>query len=262
MQGMLLLKLLVVPIFLALITLAARRWGPGVGGLLAGFPVVTGPILYFLAIEQGSDFAAAAAKGSLLAVVACVAFGVVFSLSAFRFTWASSILLGWMAWLVAATIFAVVSLPLAACTTLAILAAWLGRRIAFVKGNSASPSLALPKSELLARMAAGAMLVLTVTTIASIVGTRWAGLIAMFPVLGSVLGVFSLRRNGPVYVAQLFRGMFLGFVSFASFCTTVSLLLGELSPMLAFSASVLTAMLVQSIVYLTVTRASMFRGKA
>jgi hypothetical protein len=75
---MLLLKLLIVPLFLCGVSLAARRWGPQIGGLLAGFPVVTGPILFFLSVEQGSEFAARAAQGSLLAVIACIAFGVAY----------------------------------------------------------------------------------------------------------------------------------------------------------------------------------------
>jgi len=229
--------------------------------LLAGFPVVTGPILYFLAIEQGSAFAAIAAKGSLLAVVACVGFGIVFSLSALRFSWESSLVLGWTGWLVIAGVFTVVPvpLPLFACVTLAILAAWLGRRVVSVQRGVAPAGSALPRSELMARMVAGALQVLIVTTIASVVGTQWAGLMAMFPVLGSVLGVFSLRRNGPLYVAQLFRGMFLGFISFATLCTTVSLLLREFSPAQAFALSALTAILVQGIVYWAATQALVFR---
>ena len=55
---MLLLKLLVIPGFLLLISLAGKRWGPSVAGWLSGLPVVVGPILFFLAIEQGQLFAA------------------------------------------------------------------------------------------------------------------------------------------------------------------------------------------------------------
>ena len=50
---MLALKLLLVPCFLLLVSLAGRRWGAHVVGWLAGLPVVAGPILYFLALEQG-----------------------------------------------------------------------------------------------------------------------------------------------------------------------------------------------------------------
>ena len=41
---MLLLKLLLVPTLIALITLAGRRWGPAVAGWLARFPVLGGAV--------------------------------------------------------------------------------------------------------------------------------------------------------------------------------------------------------------------------
>ncbi len=57
MSALLLLKLLLVPALIWAITLAAHRWGPAVGGWLSGFPVVSGPILLFLVLERGPDFA-------------------------------------------------------------------------------------------------------------------------------------------------------------------------------------------------------------
>lgn len=71
---MLALKLLLVPAFLLLISLAGRRWGPAVAGWLAGLPVLTGPILFLLTLEHGPRFAAAAATVSLSAVAAAVVF--------------------------------------------------------------------------------------------------------------------------------------------------------------------------------------------
>src|SRR5712692_1697596 len=53
------LKLVVTPVLIAAATLVARRWGPGVGGWLAGFPLTSAPVSVFLALEQGPDFAAA-----------------------------------------------------------------------------------------------------------------------------------------------------------------------------------------------------------
>ncbi|RON08058.1 hypothetical protein BK659_17630 [Pseudomonas brassicacearum] len=51
--SVLLLKLSLIPGFLLLISLAGKRWGPSVAGWLSGLPVVVGPILFFLAVEQG-----------------------------------------------------------------------------------------------------------------------------------------------------------------------------------------------------------------
>jgi hypothetical protein len=58
---LLILKFLLAPGLVALASLAGRRWGLKVGGAIAGFPVVVGPILFFFAVEQGSGFASVAA---------------------------------------------------------------------------------------------------------------------------------------------------------------------------------------------------------
>ena len=59
-------KVLLAPSFVVGASLAARRFGARVGGLVAGLPVVAGPILLAYAIAHGSHFAANAAAGTLL----------------------------------------------------------------------------------------------------------------------------------------------------------------------------------------------------
>lgn len=56
MTAVLALKLTLVPLLIYLVTLAGRRWGPAVAGWLA-FPIVAGPTLLTLALEQGLPFA-------------------------------------------------------------------------------------------------------------------------------------------------------------------------------------------------------------
>lgn len=41
---LLLIKLLLTPLSMLAVSWAARRWGPGIGGLLAGLPLTSGPI--------------------------------------------------------------------------------------------------------------------------------------------------------------------------------------------------------------------------
>ncbi|MGY0619613.1 hypothetical protein [Lysobacter sp. A378] len=258
---MLLLKLLIVPLFLAGISVAARRWGPQVAGLLAGFPVVTGPILYFLSQEQGALFAAKAAQGSLLAVIACVVFGIAYSHGSRKLGWPLTVVLGLSSWVVVAFVLSHLpaSLPLAA--GFALLALVTGPFLLPAILDTAQPAQPLPTTELVARMVAGAVLVVAVTAVAGAVGTRWSGLMAMFPVLGTVLGLFSHRRSGPLFVARLFRGMFRGFYSFATFCISLSLLLQLLPVAGAFLASVVMAMLVQAGVHWVTTPNNSFKPK-
>ena len=84
---MLALKLFLVPFFLAIVSYASRRWGPGVGGWLAGMPLVTGPILFILALENDAVFTAHAAAASLSAVVSAIVFGAVYSHLCLRHGW-------------------------------------------------------------------------------------------------------------------------------------------------------------------------------
>ena len=61
----LVLKLLLVPSLLATVTLVARRWGANVAGWLASFPIVAGPVLLVLTLEQGAAFGARAAAAAV-----------------------------------------------------------------------------------------------------------------------------------------------------------------------------------------------------
>ena len=47
-------KVLLAPGFVVVASLAARRYGPRIGGLIAGLPVVAGPILLIYALEHGT----------------------------------------------------------------------------------------------------------------------------------------------------------------------------------------------------------------
>ncbi|EKM5824226.1 hypothetical protein PU342_004709, partial [Salmonella enterica] len=60
-------KLVFTPVLMLLSTLASRKWGETVGGILVGLPLTSGPISLFLALEHGKEFAANATNGSLAA---------------------------------------------------------------------------------------------------------------------------------------------------------------------------------------------------
>src|SRR5262245_47377554 len=92
---LLILKLLVAPGLVAGVTLAVRRWGPALGGWLSGMPVVAGPVLVFVAIEQGVVFGAQAAHATLAGLIGTVAFTVVYARSSVRMPWHTSLLAGW-----------------------------------------------------------------------------------------------------------------------------------------------------------------------
>src|SRR5262245_3673272 len=90
------LKLLLVPALIAAVTLASRRWGPRIGGWLTGMPLVAGPTLFFIAVEQGDAFAAQAAGATLVALIGIAAFSVSYGRLCRRLPWLVTLLVSWL----------------------------------------------------------------------------------------------------------------------------------------------------------------------
>lgn len=250
---MLALKLALVPAFLALVTLAARRWGASVAGRLAGLPVVTGPILFVVAIEQGTTFAAGVAMSALSAMAAGAAFNLVYARMCARWSWrlciAGSLAAWWIAGVAASRLPAAPSVALAVALSALSLALWLQPPARVV---DVAPS-RFRGQELAIRMVAGAALTVLVSGAAAAIGTTWTGLFAVFPTMGTVLSVFSHRDQGAPFVIPLLRGMLWGMFASAAFCLVAGLALKPLGIAASFSLAIGAALLVQTMVWQAVT---------
>ena len=235
------LKLLLVPAMLALVALAARLWGPAIAGWLAGLPLVAGPILFVIMLEQGPYFAARAAIAASAAISASILFGAAYSHCAWRTRWPAALAAGLCAWFAAAALLARLppSLPLSlACTLLALICV---PRL-FPQPGQLALTRAMTRLELGLRMLAGALLTLAVTGAADAVGPAWSGLLAVFPVLGTVLAVFSHRGHGAGHATLVLRSMATGQYSFLAFCAVLAIGLTHTHPGLAFAAAVTAAL--------------------
>ena len=242
---MLLLKLILVPAFLLLLAVAGKRWGPSVVGWLAGLPVVAGPILFFLSVEHGVLFAANAAAAAVSAVLASVAFSVAYSHAAQRLPWPPSLLLALLAWSGAALCLS--ALPASAPLSLVVsLFTLIAAPRLFPRVQALVQARAVTTSELGCCMLAGATLTVAVTFLAGTVGSGWSGLLAVFPVLGIVLAVFSHRTQGSMFAANLLRGMATGLYSFVAFCFILSVGLQHFGIPIAFTVAVVVSFIVQA----------------
>ena len=97
-------KILLSPLCVVAVSLAGRRWGIAVAGVLGGLPVVAGPILLVETLVHGRGFGADAAAGTLLGLAALTAFVVVYGRVAAGAGPASSVLCGWAAFLLGVAI--------------------------------------------------------------------------------------------------------------------------------------------------------------
>jgi hypothetical protein len=238
------LKLILVPLLIAGVTLAGRRWGPSVAGWLSAFPVVSGPILLFMALEQGPSFTATAAIGTLSAVLAILVFGIAYAWAATRRAWPISLITGFVAYASAVACLSHITLSLALFAPL-VLAALILAPYLYPELPASAPTPTKPANDIAMRMLAGAMLVMLVTHFAALMGPGLSGILAMFPVMGSVLVVFSHRHVGPSFAIQLLRGMVLGYYAFGAFCIVLALTLPSLGIAPAFVLALTAAVSVQ-----------------
>ncbi|WP_165973734.1 hypothetical protein [Paucimonas lemoignei] len=213
---------------------------------MAAFPVVAGPILFFVAIEQGQSFAAHAATAAILAVAGNIGFGIAYSWVSRTRSWFLSLSAGWAAYLgvIVPSILLEVSSLQAAVLTMVFLS--LASRL-YPQALPNVPSSGKPRSDVAYRMLAGLVLVLAVTVFSGSLGPRLAGLLAVFPVMGSVLAVFSHRNVSQPFAVGLLKGMVQGFFAFTMFCWVLATLLESQSIAVSFMMALAAAVVVQAV---------------
>jgi hypothetical protein len=239
-MSLLVLKLTLAPGLVAATTLAGRRWGPRVAGWLGGLPVVVGPILLAFALERGASFAAGAAGGALLGLLALNAFVICYAWCARVMGWLPAVALSWAAFALATLLLDPVNIPLGAALALVLGSFWVTALL--LPRAAASGSVAVPRWDLGLRVLATAALVLALTGLAGALGPRLSGLLAAFPVLATVLAAFTHAQEGAAATAQFLRGLVTGLSSFAVFCFVVAELLPSAGIAAAFLAGAAAAL--------------------
>lgn len=244
---MLLLKLLLTPLLVGGSALAARRWGPAIGGWLIALPLTSGPVLAFLAIDHGSAFAATAAIGSLAGLAGIAVFSVAYERASRGAGPVPSLGAAAVAFFVTGFVvtglLGSAALPVAA-VTLAIIA--LAGRTIRASGLTHAP-IPYPRWDLPARMAVATVLVLGLTTFAPLLGAEVSGLIATYPVYISVLTVFTHHHAGRVAASDVLAGLLAGLFGTAGFYLVVIVGVVPLGPLGAFTGAVVAALAIEAV---------------
>jgi hypothetical protein len=248
-----LFKLLITPVFIGTATLAGRRWGPVVNGLLVSLPLTTGPISFILASEYGRKFASKAAAGNLAGQVSMCLFCLTYSLLAQKRYWQVSAIAAIAAFLATTFVLNRVSWQLlpAFITLLSVIAL-----VAFIvpQRRVALAVSAPPRWDLPARMGIATMFVIVLTSVANVLGPQLSGLISTFPIFGVLFAVFTHFQQGPQAASNLLRGIVLGSVAYAAFFLTVGVCLIPLGMALTYLLALLVALLVSGFFYLVTKR--------
>ena len=238
------LKLVATPALIGAATLVGRRWGQSIGGWLVGLPLTTGPVAFFIALEQGAGFGAAAAAGSLGGAVAEAAFAVAYGRSAARAGWPLSLLAGSMAYAAVAAVLQGLALGPVLLCGVAIAALLVALRL-IPSGSPGVVTVPPPRWDVPARMALATAVVLALTALAPRLGATLSGLLATYPLFAAILTAFGHHLQGAGPAVSVLRGLLFGLFSFVAFCLVLALGLVPLGIAGAFAAAIVVALLVQ-----------------
>jgi hypothetical protein len=242
----LLLKVVVTPTLIAAATLAGRRWGDRLSGWLVGLPLTSGPVVFFLAIDQSSGFATTAALAVLLGTISQAAFALAYAWVAVRSGWQVATAAGCAAFAVATLGFQRVSL--AALPAFALVTACLILATTLMPRSRPAVDRAAPSPwDLPLRIVVATGLVLLLTGIAPAIGAHLTGLLSPFPVYAGVLAIFAHRQSGADAANNVLKGLLLGLLSFGAFFLVIALVLSRFEIGLTFLLAALIALAIQGL---------------
>lgn len=220
----LLLKLALAPISVLLATLAARRFGHSVSGLLSGFPIIAGPIIIALMFELRPDQVADIGIATLAACPAAIAHIVAFAWLSRRLPWWGCLFGAFAAFFAVGSITTARWIP----TSLQIALAIAGPFIALAlmpRVTALAGAVDVPRAEIAMRVGATFILAAAVVISAEHVPATVSGLLLAWPISGSILPGFTLPTYGHAATVTLLRGFAIGLVGFVTFFVALAGLL-------------------------------------
>jgi uncharacterized membrane protein len=240
------------PVLVAAVSLAARRWGATVAGLLLGLPWMTGPVLFFLALDRGDAFAASACVGIELGVVCIAAYMLAYGIVSLFASWPLCLGAAMLGFFGSAWATQELTLPPALKPATELLGHPLYSAAAAAAGSLAVTIMLLPRSRAAAletalpwwdipmRMLATFCVVSIIILAAGVLGPQLSGIISTFPAIVTVIGSFTHRQWGAEAVRRILRGLARSLFSFVGFFVVVGIAI----PKVGLAASFVLAGLV------------------
>ena len=251
---MILVKLVAVPVVIWLASYAGRRWGHRVSGLISGFPLISAPIVLFLAYSAPRAFIEETAWITMTVAPAvgvhCLVYAWLARIplvrwfpreSVQRWHWVLCILGAWTACLSTEWVLSgmVIKGPLGALIAIGQMLAALAlmprpRTLAVVP--------AIPASEIAVRMVVAVLIAGIIMLGAETFGPRISGILLGFPITASVLPLFTLYLYGADATIRLLSGFVTGLIGFVAYFFAFASLIVPLGPWPAFIAGVFSSL--------------------
>lgn len=242
----LLLKVVVTPILVSAATLIGRRWGQVLSGWLVGLPLTSGPVVFFLAVDQSRPFAADASLGVILGVASQAVFALAYVWIPGSIGWPVRVLAGTAAFTAATIAFRLVRMP-AVLEPMVVIACLLAAILLMPRIEEVAPVVAPPAGDLPVRIVVATLLVVGLTTVAPYLGSFLSGLVSPFPLYAAMLAVFAHRLGGPAAAAEVWRGLLFGLFSFLAFFTVLAAVLVPVGIAFGFLLAIAAAVTLQGV---------------
>ncbi len=213
-----------MPLIIAGVTLAARKWGNVIGGVIAGMPWVGGAILFFIALEQGETFMTNALPGVLIGLIGWLGFCTMYIISGQRLGVLLSFISGIATYLLIGFLlqdftnsFSINGWFLV-MVLLTIASLYLFPKVKRQNNSTPKPL----KFEIPLRMIMITAFVFAVTYFAEIMGANWSGILTPFPVMTATLAIFTHYTQGLSQTRLALMGMYTGVIGFSVFLISVA----------------------------------------
>lgn len=252
------LKLALVATALLLASLAGKRGGHAVAGIVSGLPMVIGPVLGLMLLEGQTAQVQTIARAALLCFPGMLLHALVFAALAQRgWSWPVCIAAAVLAFTALATLLLAWTWPMPVAVALGLLLPSLTMRTLqrqaqrlqaeLQRSGQSTPAhgaVPLPPSELLWRVTAAVALAATVLAGAPLgLPDAVSGALLALPIAGSVLPCFTLPRHGALATLRLLAGFARGLHGMVSFTLVMVFALPLLPPAAAWALGVLAAAL-------------------
>ena len=206
---MLIAKLSLVALSMVSATWAGRRFGHGAVGLIAGLPLIMGPLVGLLLFDLSAERVADICWATLANFTACVGFVVVMAWVVVRLNWWQSLLTATAAFFAITAV--VQGLPIARFWMVAIgLAAVLIGPYLVRRDNRVEGSVRVPAVEFLCRLAVALGIAAAVLLLAPVTPPLVSAMLLTFPINGSVLPAFTRALYGGLAARNMLVGFGIG----------------------------------------------------
>jgi hypothetical protein len=220
---------------------------------------MTGPVLFFLALDKGAEFAAVACVGIELGVACIAVYLLAYSLISLIAGWQLSLAMAVAGFFSAALALRHARWP-AGLTQFPGLLPWTIESAAGAAALSlALAYLLLPRSRIAAlekplpwwdipmRMLATVALVAVILVCADLLGPELSGMVATFPAIVTVVASFTHKQWGAAAARRVLRGLARSLYSFIAFFLVVGWTLPHFGLVPAFVAGGAVAMVISAV---------------